>query len=82
MKQQNTDRRQRPVLPSGPASATMPAMTANPTNTLALLALLAVLAAVAAWPPAQAAGRFAFDRVAGAYQAIYLDSQSFRFFCM
>jgi len=57
-------------------------MTKAPTNPLAILALLAVLAAAATLPPAQAAGRFAFDRVTGAYQAIYLDSQSFRFFCM
>lgn len=60
----------------------MPAMTKAPANPLAILALLALLTATATLPPAQAAGRFAFDRVAGAYQAIYLDSQSFRFFCM
>lgn len=60
----------------------MPAMTKAPTNPLAILALLAVLMAAGTLPPAEAAARFAFDRVAGAYQAIYLDSQSFRFFCM
>jgi hypothetical protein len=60
----------------------MPAMTGNPTNPLIVLALLAVVAAAATWPPAQAAGRLAFDRAADAYQAIYFDSQSFRFACM
>lgn len=60
----------------------MPAMTKTPTNPLAILALFALLAAAATLPPAEAAARLAFDRVAGAYQAIYLDSQSFRFFCM
>ncbi|MGH6662138.1 MAG: hypothetical protein ACREB6_11405 [Rhodospirillales bacterium] len=57
-------------------------MTKAPTNLLAILALLALLTAAATLPPAEAAGRFAFERIAGAYQAIYLDSQSFRFFCM
>ncbi len=56
-------------------------MTKASTHPLALLALLALLAA-ATLPPAAQVGRLAFDRVAGAYQAIYLDSQSFRFFCM
>ena len=60
----------------------MPAMTKAPTNPLVILALFALLAAAATLPPAEAAGRFAFERIAGAYQAIYLDSQSFRFFCM
>ena len=60
----------------------MPAMTKAPTNLLAILALLALLTAAATLLPAEAAGRFAFERIAGAYQAIYLDSQSFRFFCM
>ena len=60
----------------------MPAMTKAPTNPLVILALLALLTAAATLPPAEAAGRFAFERIAGAYQAIYLDSQSFRFFCM
>jgi len=57
-------------------------MTADPTRPLVILALLAVVAAAATWPPAQAAGRFAFDSAAGAYQAKFFDSQSFRFSCM
>jgi|GEM_PF-6415489 len=60
----------------------MVAMAKATTHPLAVLALLALLAAAATLPPAAQAGRVAFERVAGAYQAIYLDSQSFRFFCM
>ncbi len=57
-------------------------MTGNPTNALVILALLAVVAAAATWPPVQAAGRLALDSAAGAYQAKFFDSQSFRFSCM
>jgi len=60
----------------------MPAMPGNPTTPLVVLALLAVIAAAAMWPPAQAAGHFAFDRAADAYKAMYFDSQSFRFLCL